>query len=318
MTGLRLVSSSAHWLFQARYTGYLDNKGPFITSEAVTTLGALSPEIILPKASLSSTFIDLSSLLVDGKRVDPCQKPWITHQFQGQRKSKGLMVSVCVLRGFTLKLLHFNSSVSWEEELSAGEWGTEIAMSCAGCKKSCVCRGFDLSVCVCVCVWTKACISLIVRNNPPSHPALMHPSLHSPPQPSGSILSIYVLIYCVSPYVCGGCSALLAITQSETTPSCAESLQYWQRNDHFLAMQKMPSCLEIEPIELTLFNGQTSKPFPQRGCHFWMSWPFLTAFKNLQGLQGVVCQWKEFKDYRGGGNWRRGDANAPLLMGASV
>lgn len=167
MTGLRLVSSSAHWLFQARYTGYLDNKGPFITSEAVTTLGALSPEIILPKASLSSTFIDLSSLLVDGKRVDPCQKPWITHQFQGQRKSKGLMVSVCVLRGFTLKLLHFNSSVSWEEELSAGEWGTEIAMSCAGCKKSCVCRGFDLSVCVCACVWTKACISLIVRNNPP-------------------------------------------------------------------------------------------------------------------------------------------------------
>lgn len=128
--------------------GCLDNKGPFITSEAVTTLGALSPEIILPKASLGSTFVDLSSLLVDGKRVDPCQKPGITHQFQGRRKSKGLMVSVCVLRGFTLKLLHFNSSVSWEEELSAGEWGTEIAMSCAGCKKSCVCRGFDLSVCV--------------------------------------------------------------------------------------------------------------------------------------------------------------------------
>lgn len=34
------------------------------------------------------------------------------------------------------------------------------------------------------------------------------------------------------------------------------------------AIPKMPSSLDIEPIELTLFNGQTSKPFPQRECHF--------------------------------------------------
>lgn len=174
-------------------------------------------------------------------------------------------------------------------------------------------------VCVCVRVCVNKSVYIINCQKQPPQPSSANASIPTLTTTTKWEHTQHIRAYILCVSICvWGLFCFFCTTQSETTPSCAESLQYWQRNDHFLAMQKMPSCLEIEPIELTLFNGQTSKPFPQRGCHFWMSWPFLTAFKNLQGLQGVVCQWKEFKDYRGGGNWRRGDANAPLLMGASV
>lgn len=129
-------------------------------------LSALNPEIILPKASLSS-FSDLSSSLVNVKRVDPCQKPWITHHERGHGNSKGLMVCVWGLQGFTLKHLHFNSSVAWEEPRRRVEnW--DSSELCRMHKSVSVCREFvSFSICVCVCGCTWRSLSFTVSNNPP-------------------------------------------------------------------------------------------------------------------------------------------------------
>lgn len=57
--------------------------------------------------------------------------------------------------------------------------------------------------------------------------------------------------------------SLLAIIKSDMIPSYREPLVLAEWS-HALDMPEVPKGFEIEPIELTLFNGQTSEPFPPK------------------------------------------------------
>lgn len=57
--------------------------------------------------------------------------------------------------------------------------------------------------------------------------------------------------------------SLLAIIKSDMTLTYREPLVLVKWN-HGLDMPEVPKGFEIEPIELTLFNGQTSEPFPPK------------------------------------------------------
>lgn len=77
------------------------------------------------------------------------------------------------------------------------------------------------------------------------------------------------------------------------------------------AIPKTPNILEIELIELTLFNGQTSKPFPKENaiseCHDLFEERLKAPRSSRYGLSIK-------KDLRGGVNSKNVGAYAELLM----